>query len=380
MPTYEQAWTAYEEALSQVYAGAPETAERGAAPLVAGSQLDEHLELLIDRSAELGGTAAAGLSAPERGVRELAQLQLVSAAALDLMTAADLLELDEGASADTAVAERGTSELASAQAELSPILATPQGAGIAALSKAEPERGGAPQDPRAARERLLTEAGDTLDDIVKPTGKAGGAVVRGLLGTPASTLGTAAAAAIHELLGQIGDTITGLIRKAARLVIRAVEKIVTALGNDAESAARGEAKDWVQTLGDGGPLTAVLNWLYESDRIKTEVAAGLEQDTSGAVSFNQRADEINALAGNLAKQTRVLEWVARGLVLVRAPLLALQSWGPLALAAAHLTTLGYTVYLGGDYADWYRVGHLERLDRVAGVRRIACPALGEAAT
>ncbi|HUW11729.1 MAG TPA: hypothetical protein VM537_18505, partial [Anaerolineae bacterium] len=59
---------------------------------------------------------------------------------------------------------------------------------------------------------------------------------------------------------------------------------------------------------------------------------------------------------------------ARGLTLSRVWALGIQPWGPLALTAAHLALIGYIVYLGGDYVDWFRSGSSGRLRLVHGVR------------
>jgi hypothetical protein len=55
---------------------------------------------------------------------------------------------------------------------------------------------------------------------------------------------------------------------------------------------------------------------------------------------------------------------------VKVPLLVAAPWGTLAICAAYLGALGYTIYSNGDILDWRRTGEVKWLDRVEGLRTV----------
>jgi hypothetical protein len=365
MPTrYEDAWRGYEDALAALYRGdeAP-AAERADRTVRAGPGLEARADTVIERSGELGSAAEAGLAADDVAVRELAELQLVAAAALDLAVADDLARADED---DAGAAQRGAVSLPQ---ELFEILGIPQEAGIAALLGRDrsSERWSGTGDPR---KDVLTAADAVLEDILDETAKASGTLTISLLAVPALPLKEAGAAVGHELLEQLGKQLSLVLRKAVALVVKAIEKIAMALGPVVSDAACEEAVDWLTRLQRGEVLRPLLTWLYEPQRIAAEVrglVAGGRADRQALREITSRLDELGSRFG---KHCKAIEWLARGLALVRGWLLGLQPWGPVVLVSAHVTALGYIVYLGGDYADWYRTGGSRRLDFVPGVRAV----------
>ena len=56
--------------------------------------------------------------------------------------------------------------------------------------------------------------------------------------------------------------------------------------------------------------------------------------------------------------------------IVKAGVLASEPWGPLGIAALYVGTLGYVVYAGGDYVDWFRTDQIQPLNRIPGLRDI----------
>lgn len=319
--------------------------------------------MVIERSGQLGSAAEAGLAADDPAVRELAELQLVAAAALDLLVADDLARADENA---VAVVERSS---VTPPRELFEILATPQEAGIAAVSGLNRigERWAGSGDPR---KDVMTAVDAVLEDILDEAAKASGALTTGLLEISVLPLKEAAAAVGHELLERLGERVSLVLRKAVALVVKAIEKLASLLGQDARDAAREEAVDWLDRLKKGEVLRALLSLLYEPNRITADIREMVEGGHADAQALREIAARLDELSVRFAKHRRAIEWLARGLAVVRGWLLSLQPWGPLALVSAHVTALGYVVYLGGDYSDWYRTGSSKRLDFVAGVRTI----------
>jgi hypothetical protein len=60
----------------------------------------------------------------------------------------------------------------------------------------------------------------------------------------------------------------------------------------------------------------------------------------------------------------------RVMAFAKTPLMATPPWGTLAVYAFYVVILGYAVYSGGDYLDWYRTGDTAWLDRVKGIRTV----------
>jgi hypothetical protein len=362
--SYEDAWRGYQDALGALYQdGSTALAERGDRSVRVGPGLEVRADAVIDRSGQLGSAAEAGLAADDLAVRELAELQLVAAAALDLLVADDLARADENA---VAVAERSS---VGPPRELFEILRTPQEAGIAAVLGPDRtgERWGGSGD---AREDVMTAVDAVLEDILDEAAKAGATLTVGLLEISVLPLKEAAAAAGHELLEQLGDRISLMLRKAVALVVKAIEKLASVLGRDARDAAREEAVDWLDRLKKGEVLRALLTLLYEPKRIKADVREMVEGGPANEQVLREIAARLDELGVRFAKHRKAIDWLARGLAIVRGWLLSLQPWGPIALVSAHVTALGYVVYLGGDYSDWYRTGSSKRLDFVPGVRAI----------
>lgn len=214
IPDYRTAAAAYQSAIADLYARPPAApAERGAAAIPPAPDLPRRAQVVIDRSAELGQAAAHVLQTGGAEQRELAQLQLLAAAAADLAVANDLAQHAEGGAAE-AVAERGPA-LPAALADLRAILdASPEG-GLSALAGQEPtERAVGPSNPQEAREALHKAAGAALDDIRDDAARAVQAALSALLEIPAPPLQEAAQAVFHELMTRVSQGLSALLARA----------------------------------------------------------------------------------------------------------------------------------------------------------------------
>jgi histone H3/H4 len=366
---------AYQEAIAGLY-GTTTTAlrVRGEGDIAALPDLDERAGLVVERSQALGEEASASLASPQAGQRQLAQLQLLAAAAIDLHLASDLVRrADEGPDLD--VAERGAS-VPGAIIELQEVLnASPEG-GIAALVASQVERGG-PASPAAARKALQEAVETALEDIKDDAALVGQATFANLMQLPVPAVKDAANIVLAELLTRLGEGVSKLLSKAVVLVTQAIDKILKAIGHDVENEARQQAAKWIEDLQKGTLFEVLVDRIYEIKRIQDELDQKLEAASADlpAERFNQASEKISELVKAFEKQKKTIEWLLHGLAWARPWVMALTPWGPVGLTAGYVLTIGYIVYSGGDYIDWYRAGSQQWLDRVPGVRSVVAQAL-----
>ena len=92
----------------------------------------------------------------------------------------------------------------------------------------------------------------------------------------------------------------------------------------------------------------------------------VEAVSGGAIAaqYNKATQTLEALPSGYDKTSGVLEWMMRILALIKTPLPGATPWGPLAAYSTYLGVLGYAIYSGGDYLDWYRTGNIAWFKRV----------------
>lgn len=376
MTDYSSAWAAYQEAVSGLYDRAPTAmATRGGGEIAAADDLPDRAQIVLERSLAFGEVTARGMASPDVDQRELAGLQLLSAAAIDLALATDLMRAEK-TSAPAEVVQRG-SVLPSAMTELYEVMSLPPEAGIRALLAKDlgAVRASAPTEPAAAQQALRDSVEVALTSIRDGAAAAGQALFVGLTSLPLPPIQSAASAAIQEILTRLDSQISLLVRRAASLVVEALHKVLQALGKDAESEARRQAARWIEDLQKGTILGTLLDKLYEPDKIRADIEQLIEQAGSDVAALNSAGQRVLELRVKFGKQKDILIWIARGLAWARPWLIGMQPWGPLTVTAAYVASLGYTVYGGGDYVDWFRTGSQERLNFVPGVRTVVRSAL-----
>lgn len=135
----------------------------------------------------------------------------------------------------------------------------------------------------------------------------------------------------------------------------------------------------------GGDEVAALLILLTEVRLKgrtVSMDAGLLNAAMTQTIVKEQGDYLGSVKGNQAelqalldewiedlqkgtlfgtlldKQKDTLSWLLRGLAWVRPWITPLTHRGPIGLAAGYLGTIGYIVYIAGDYTDWYRVDPL----------------------
>lgn len=378
---YQATWDAYREAVDRLYERpVAAMAERGEGDIARVADIDERAQAVADRSEELGQAAVQGLESTDPDQRELAELQLLAAGATDLAVANDLVRLaEEGVPSE--VVERGPT-LPATITELQDILATPPEAGIRSLMREEleAERTVGSADLTTAKQALRDVAEGAITDIRDDAADAAQVSFLSLTAMPVPPIQEAANIAINALMATVGEKVSLLLRGAARLVVQAIDKILKALGKEAQDEARKKAAGWIEDLQKGTLIESLLDRAYQRTKIQEDVNQQIDSapETLGADPFNTASTRVAELATKFRKQKRVVTLLVRGLAFAKTWILTIQPWGPLALTAAYVASIGYVVYAGGDYVDWFRTGSSERLDFVPGVRSVVRETLEKA--
>jgi hypothetical protein len=234
-----------------------------------------------------------------------------------------------------------------------------------------PERGTLPRDPAAARAELDETINSYLEAIPRAAASLGQTAVAGLINVGFGPGREAATLLTQEILSHVPDGVSRLTRRAAQLAVEAVRKLMAALGPEQQSRALDQVRGWLDALQH--QQAAVAGWLgtlYETKRLGQEshgfVAAA--PASTAADRYNQATRGLDGLLAAYDSTHKVLEWELRIMAWIKPPLMAAVPWGPVVVYGVYASVLGYAVYSGGDYLDWYRVGDASWLDRVHGLR------------
>lgn len=363
----------YGAALSELRA----TAEVVLAPQVALDDVDDsQLEALLDRSQAVENEAAQNLHAGEGEVRELAALQLAGGAALDLALAADLFDAPGGGAALAA----GPSRFEQVNAELETILGAPSAVGIRVLGGTRAPAVAA-QDFPEPLERLDRASSDAIDSISGDAQAIAGNALGGLVQLGPDALLGAFGQAADRLLSKVYAAAQRFVRAAVKMIVKAVSKLLRLLGPLEPKVRKWLGEKLAGLTGDkltGWAVDAVL----ETPRLRDDVAQRIA--AASATADRDRLDaasaEVGSLAARFGRHKFVIEVLAKVLGWVAPKLVALATWAAAAVAGVYVLILGYGVWAGGDYLDWYRTRVDGRLDMVDGVRTTVVAALspGEA--
>jgi hypothetical protein len=369
--SFENAWEAYQGAVDELYnapAEAIDTVDRSAGEIYA-ERLDQRSDRVLARAEQVRSALASSLQTEDLGQRELAGLKLVAAAAYDLSVANDLLELERAG--PTGEVERAARGAVLASDDLRSVLHAPLEEGM--LSLLEVERSVLPNESQAARVQLEKTIASFLRDIPKDAGALSQTAVGGAIGTVANLgpVQNVASLAAQEILARVPHGLSFVARRAANLVVEAISKLQTAFGEEQEKQVRNQVSRWLgDILEERNPVIGLLDKLYETRRLSEETTKLVEAAPEGteATRYNQATRELEELLARYSKTRSTLDWLMRILALASTPLLAAAPWGPAAVYTAYASVLGYAIYSGGDYLDWYRMGSREWLDRVEGLR------------
>ncbi|RME43706.1 MAG: hypothetical protein D6791_14810 [Chloroflexi bacterium] len=369
MPDYAAVWDQYDLAVEALYQ-ALGPARAVTLPTVRTANVLTRADLVITTTARLADAAAQGLTAPDAAGRERATLQLMAGAAVDLAIANDLIRAQGDGRAPTI---RKATEVAYRQvmSDLGHLLrpgAEPGPATTIRKATFKPT----PENPQEALDQLRWTATNSFESITGDVVSVAQMAITGLTALKIAPVREAAAVAAQELLNGISGRVSTVLRRAARLLVQAYDKILKALGKDAASDARRQAAEWIQMLQSGTLLEKLLARLYEKERILDDIEGYARKVTDALMSeaYATVLQKTRNLAERFQHHRRSIEWILRGLAFIKDWLFSLQPWGPLAVTATYVGTLGYAVYAGGDYVDWFRTDRIQPLDRVPGLRDV----------
>lgn len=367
--SFQEAWGAYEEAIQDLYRAPTDIvaeAERSAGEIYM-EKLQQRGDILAERSADVRTALEASLQSDDLGQRELAGLKLIAAAAHDLSMASEMYALETAEPG--AEAERGAFSAVLASPDLRGVLDAPMESGIMGL--VEVERAALPADPAAARAELEKTIQDFLSEIPDEASGLSQKVIGGVINLGLGPAQAAASLAVQEILARIPEGLSLVARKAAVLVVEAIQKLRTAWGKEQEQQVLDKVKEWLDKAKDNqDAITELLDTIYETRRIQEEVNSILKNApaTLPAAQFNQATQSLQDMLGSYGKTKGTLNVLMSVLAFAKTPLMTSVPWGPLAVYATYVGIFGYAVYSGGDYLDWYRTGKTDWLDRVKGLR------------
>lgn len=367
MPDYADVWDQYDLAVSALY-DVLGPAEAVSLPPVRSTDVSHRADLVITRSAQLADAATRDLNAPRATDRELATLRLVASSAADLAIANDLMHARS--EEPVSIEQRAAAIYPQLMADLGSILRP--GNGTATITPRGVSFGPPAKSPTEALSQLNQTAGRSFDAIADDVIDAVQMAISGLVALPADQVEEAAAVAVQEILNMVTDSLGTIVRRAALLLVRAYDKVLKALGQEAASEVRQQATRWIQMLESETTLERLLWGLYERQRILENIQARAQQAPQALMSdaFSAVLSEMHDLSERFRQQRQSIEWVLRGLAFTKGWLFTIEPWGPLAVTAMYVSTLGYTVYAGGDYVDWFRTEQIQPLKRVPGLRDI----------
>jgi hypothetical protein len=374
--SFQEAWGAYEEAIQDLYRAPTDVvaeAERSAGEIYI-EKLQQRGDILAERSADVRTALEASLQSDDLGQRELAGLKLIAAAAHDLSMASEMYALETVKPG--AEVERGAFSAVLASPDLRGVLDAPMETGIMGL--VEVERAALPVDPAAARAELEKNIKDFLSEIPDEASGLSQKVIGGVINLGLGPAQAAASLAVQEILARIPEGLSLIARKAAVLVVEAIQKLRTAWGKEQEQQAMDKVKEWLDKAKDNqDAITELLDTIYETQRIQEEVNSILKNTpaTLPASQFNQATQSLQDMLGSYGKTKGTLNVLMSVLAFAKTPLMGSVPWGPLAVYVTYVGIFGYAVYSGGDYLDWYRTGETDWLDRVKGLRATVRSAL-----
>ena len=326
-------------------------------------------ESLAPLSADLTQAAAVRLADDDPAVRAQASTSLLAKALTDLEVSLYLLQAAEDeedgiAWQAGAGPERGGAGLGGIEERLRLLLGEVEG-GPAAV-----ERGGeGPRDVATARVELSNSVTDALDLISQRASQTGQAALGGLL-----TLGLAEVAQAAGIVGLDVAKALGVAEKVSRLyslfrdfAVKAYDALVALLGEQLAGTAAERVMGWLEQFSEGEQFRNLLEKLYETQRTGLDLGRLVAQSPAGLEKFAAAIERVDGLEAAYGRQIDLAEHLLRGLkMLAFVPGAALPQ-ARLLTAAAYIVLGAYVVWAGADYVD---ARHVERLNRVPGVRRV----------
>jgi hypothetical protein len=328
----------------------------------AGQPDEAAIDALLVESEQLEQELAQFLEHDRQDVRELAELQLEAASAVDLDYANRLASTAEGGEFAAALDDEEFSRL-------DEILRTPTESGISALVQPEVDAGlddEASNDPKLALKAAFEKA---VDGIAGDAVDAAKATISAMVDIDAGKLADSIAAKLGDRFAQALGHLRMLKKKVVDFVWKAISKLLAVFKID-EDKLKEKLKGWVGDMAESKIKGFVIETLYRVDELKKKNAALIDgADGLDGAKAKSGADALAALAAHWHQRTWVIGKIAGLLSKVRDKIFAFAPpYTGIAYTAAAVTATGYAILAGGDYLDWDESDGV--LDRVEGVTTI----------
>jgi DNA-binding LacI/PurR family transcriptional regulator len=233
------------------------------------------------------------------------------------------------------------------------------------------------RDIGTAKEQCTNAVATALTGIRDGVVATGGHAVEGLLLMDAALLREALVVVGTELADRIGLDLRGLSKRVVEFVIAANEKIIAMLGINALDEARKQLETWLEQLKAGTLFPQLADTVLQTQTVQTEVDGWITGFGGLEAALLMASDEITQLQGRFAAKLSVADKLLSALAVAKLAPPLMTPVGRLAMAAAYLGLLAYTVGSGYDHTDSDKVKLLDWTEGVRGVAKrllVAAPA------
>ena len=358
---YRTSAASYAAGMRTLFAPSEESTRSSIRPATE-DELAGRADNLVEQSAALIEQTAVYLNADDMATRLGAEQSLLAQAAASLRAADGLLEL-----ADEGDGEATRSVGAPRQPQtFDDLLGLIDGSlaeiGAQVEPQAEMTRGGASTTPA----ELIETSNETMEQVVASVGTFARGTVASLIGLDPALLKQAAGMLGSELaqaVTKLGENVSRLVSKAVAFIVQAYDSLLAAMGQDAASALRQQAAQWVEDLQQGEALNELADALYQTDDTRVRVAQLVEDSGAPGPVLGKTQADVEALSPGFQSRLKLAGQIRAGLGLLK---FIPAAKGPLELATGvlYLALLGYVIVAGADYVDAPR---LARIGRVPGV-------------
>ncbi len=288
--------------------------------------------------------------------RSVAEVRLLGAAAADLAIAERLALSASADSDDAAVGWRSAATLGQ-EALIKRAIAEPEK--LLAAERLISYRVGESQE-------LLAATYECLRFVRYETIEACGDAFSSMISMDFSLFKQAAALVDVNTAKRLDKLSSGIRRTAAKYVLSAIDKIGALLGPEAVGRVKKAVVDFMIDLQENKLIGLAVDQFLTTDDIYAESKGWIQAYDGSELVLKSTAEMIGALQGSFRGRVRISDVVIKGLSVARlfAPLATLP-WGPLGMASAYLSVVGYVLYSAHDHVDSDKYAFF---DRVLGVR------------
>ena len=213
-----------------------------------------------------------------------------------------------------------------------------------------------------------------LDGIRKDTVAAGKDAITDMLTMDFALLKEAAELLGADIAAKLRDSAVGLLGTAVEYVLAATDKLRLLLGAEGESRVKQAVLGFIDQLREDKLATQAVERFLHTEAIYVEAKGWMQAYEGDPQALVAAAETLEALRGSFAGRRKLIEVIVRGITAARLlPALRTPPWGPIAIAAAYLATIGYLLFSAYDHVDSDRYPFF---DRVTGVRGVLIDQLG----